>query len=61
MPISSTCCEHWLALMTGSRHSLVKLKNHDGERLSPCPNLRYTNVLNAKLNAGSSTECCSAI
>ena len=61
MPISSTYCAHWSALMTGSRYSRMKLGNADRERLSLCANLRYANVLLAKLNARSSIDCWSAI
>ena len=61
MPISSTYCAHWSALMTGSRYSRMKLENADRERLSPCANPRYANVLLAKLNARSSIDCWLAI
>ena len=39
----------------------MKLENADGERLGPCSNLRYANVLVAKLKARTSIDCCSAI
>ena len=61
MPLSSTYCAHWSTLMTGSRYSRMKLDNSDMKRLSPCANLRYANVLLAKLNARSSIDCWSAI
>ena len=54
MPISSTCCAHLSALMAGSRYSRMKLEYAETERLSPFANLRYANVLLAKLNARSS-------
>ena len=60
-PISSIYCAHWSALMTGSRFLRMKLENADRERLSPCANLRYANVLLAKLKARSLIDCWSAI
>ena len=54
MPISPTHCAHWSALMIGSRFSIMNLENAVRERLSPCANRRYANVLLAKLNAKSS-------
>ena len=39
----------------------MKLENADRERLSPCANLRYANVLLAKMNARSSIDRWSAI
>ena len=39
----------------------MRLENADRERLCPCANLRYANVLLAKLNARSSIDCRSAI
>ena len=39
----------------------MKLEKAVTERLSPCVNLRYANVLLAKLNAGISIECWSVI
>ena len=39
----------------------MKLENADREQLSPCANLRYANVLLAKLNARILIDCWSAI
>ena len=39
----------------------MTLENAERERLSPCANPRYANVLLAKLNARSSVDCSSAI
>ena len=61
MPISSMYCAHCPALMTGWKFSRMKLENAERERLSPCANLRYANVLLAKLNARSSIDCWPAI
>ena len=61
LPISSTYCARWSALMTGSRYFRKKLENAHRERLSPCANLRYAKVLLAKLNARSLIDCWSAI
>ena len=38
----------------------MKLESANREQLSPCANLRYANVLLAKLNARSSIGCWSA-
>ena len=38
----------------------MKLENADRERLSLCDNVRYANVLLAKLHTKSSIECWSA-
>ena len=51
IPMSSTYCAHWSALMTGSKYSRMKLEKADRERLSPCASLLYAKVLLAKLNA----------
>ena len=39
----------------------MKLENAGSERLSRCANLRYANARLAKLIAGSSIDCWSAI
>ena len=61
MPIASTFCGHWSALMTGPRYSQMKLEKADKEQLNPCANLGYANVRFAKLIARSSIDCWSAL
>ena len=61
IPMSSTYCAHWSALMTLSRYSRMKLQNADNALLSPCARRLYANVLLAKLNASISIDLWSAI
>ena len=39
MPMSSTYCAHWSALITRSKYSLIKLEKADRAQLSPWANL----------------------
>ena len=48
MPRTSTYCAHLSALIARSRFLRMKLENADKERLSPCSNLRYANVVLAE-------------
>ena len=61
IPISSTCCAHWSALITLSKYFLIKLENADSARLNSCASLLYVNVLFAKLKASISIDLWSAI
>ena len=61
IPVSSTYCAHWSALITLSKYSLMKLENADKALLSPCASRLYGNFLLAKLNASISKDLWSAI
>ena len=56
MPILSTYCAYWSALITESKLSRIKLEKADRDLLRPSTSLRY-----AKLNASISTNFWSVI
>ena len=61
MPMSSTICANWSALITGSNYSCIEVENSHRDLLRLCSSLRCANVLLAKINASTSTDRGSAI
>ena len=61
VPMSSTYCAHWSALITLSKYFRMKLDKADRALLNPWAMRFYANVLLAKLKANISIDLLSAI
>ena len=56
--MSSTFCEYWSALITGSDYSHIRLERTDSDLLRPWASRRYAKVLLVMLDASNSSNLC---